>query len=697
VSQMSNENFYIYQAEKADIYKIHNIISAALRYRFNRQTGYAAVSFHSSVITGNISISDTLLLDSKNEKLTLEFFRLPGTRIEYKRFYNDSLQIDTFKLKGIRFIVFKKIHQQFDLSKLRLTLHPEQVRFLGNIVADGHYIVDQTTILELPGDLDAPKKGPASFLLNLIQRERSAHPLNALVSQDKKWLDSFDDCWARADLFDYDGFPVWTHVAQDNNIFVVLFHEWGAIFDTGNKRQSSNLELEYTQVYNECVSLWEMASGQKTYDPQGIWNFFGQPIMQRKLQTLMFEKPAAALILYFDSLRAGTFWHQYLLQKIQIIFADDTDSALGYLLKLLSMLHQELGIVRDNGRLKIRPGYNQRLFILNTHQFQCRLQEKSFYFQFNNSDINLRINNSVKLDVDVAAGKIDLIPSMSNTTKMKTNTCSILANGYTITLPLVWRNFTFNFCALRFKFILKKHRFQLTIKGKKDQDKITVGNQELQFETSQYHRLYLPLPKNISNASLVFYDATGCESSAILPGKYSMSVFATDYRGLLQQRIFIRADDRKKLKVYDINSNGRLESIPLTGQTEITTGRRLVFATNGMKRVKNTDLLKHLSAEMFMYRVNCYLQDMGDASRVQDIWMSNFGFPLQIFDIQNISFSTAGYNLLIGDSMPDWYVLGEGLYCTDIIAPNKNVKKCIFINIVQLKNWIVENLGKSMI
>ena len=685
MSQMSNENFYIYRAEKADIYKIHTILSSALRYRFNQQAGSAAVSFNSRVSTGNISISDTLLLEGRNEKLTREFFRLPGTRIEYQRFYNDSVQIDTFTLKEIRFIIFKKIHPQFDLSRFRLTHHPEQE------------MVDQTTILELPGDLDAPKMGPASFLVNLIQRERSVHPLNALVSQDRKWLDSFDDCWARADFFDYDGFPVWTDVTPDNDILAVLFHEWGVLFDTGNKRQSSNLEQEYTQVYNECVSFWNTASGQKTYDPQSIWNIFGQSIMQRKLQTLIFEKPAAALILYFDSLKTGTIWHQYLVKKIQNIFTDDTDSALGYLLKLLSMLHLELGIVRDTETLKIRPGYNQRLLILKTQQFQCRLQEKSFYFQFNNTEINLRINNTVKLDVDIAARKIELIPAMSNTTKMKTNTCSILANGYTISLPLVWRNFTFNFCALRFKFILKKKRFQVTVKGKKNQDKITVGNQELQFESSQYHRLYLPLPKNISSASLLFYDATGCESSAILPGKYKMSVFATDYRGLLQERIFIRAGDGKKLKAYEITSNGCLESIPITGQTEIIIGRHRAFATNGMKRIENTDMLKHLSAEMFMYQVNCYLHDLGNASRVQDIWQSNFGFPLQIFDMQDLSSSTAEFNLLIGDSTPEWSVQGEGLYCTDIIAPNKNVKKCIYINIEQLKNWIVGNLRKSMI
>lgn len=671
-----------------DVFNIQNLICGALRFRFNKQVGYVHPEIQYLNMQSQIVVNNEIVLDTGDRRLFLEKVRLPGTRIQFRRYYSEHFQIFIFSLKDTILLIFDKLSPQLELTELHFIdqiVDPDD--HANAPLLAGHVFSADEMIFILPEHWMGSVNNPVSFLSNLIAQERAIHPLNSIVSQDMQWLDRADAYWSAIEFLGYDGAVKKSVLENKNKSLSVLLYEWSVLFPINDEPASRLIKDDYQLIREEAISFWEEASGVDAYSPQIVWNLFGVPLMYRKLQQILADHPENVLVLYFDALKSGHFWHSLLLKQI-VSMLSKAEPSFCPMLQIMVLFQTRLRLHVSASEISVIPQQSPEPWSFQNETLRVAMQDKYFRFHALNFNLDILIDKYVRIVLNNQRKTLVLSPLYADDIGIKLHQCLITIDEFQIAIPLVWHSFSLKIRNVRLRFLLKKGRYQLTIKGNSAQKPITIGEESVSFDKQQYHRIYIPVPKQLYDARFQFYDMHGCGVMNLNQGSYYIQALVTDYRGILQESLQAKQQGSKKSKHIDLITEKGLPKIDLKEGIEIYGGRRKVFEVIETKVAPSVALLRQLNADVTPYSINCFLDNLDMQQEIQQTWISFFGFSLPIDDLKNISGSRAIFNLLILNDPPDWPILSTGDYCKFLKPAYKNVHKCILVKPSQFRDWL---------
>ncbi len=694
MSIMISANVFFQPLRQKEIFKFESQLARTLHFRFNKQVRFIQPEYRLKNISGPITVGTGLRLETGNERFFKEEIRVPGTRIRFRRFSNKNIRISVFSQNERFLLVINNPEGNSGQGHYRFVKVTNQYK--SSVYKDivSHGFSSSEVILFFTGAWKGPDPKPFSYLWKWVQEERAMHPLNAFVVQDVKWLKEVDSLWAQSRLLDFRNAPLTELLhSSDRSIVMLLaayFEIWPG-FLTPEEEQS--LQHTIQLLRNDAVSFWKNAVGIEEYTPQAVWNLFGIPLMRYKFFQLISSNPDKALFLYFDSIRSGLYHLSRLYREIEDFFAESFPDILP-VMRLLYLAIERLGI-NTNAGLLLDPYHSFKNWSFTNSDFNVAVQREHTHVKFLKYSLDIHIDKPVRFFIDPEQKRITLSPVLTSDTECNFHRCVVKLDGYQFSIPLIWRNFVLTVGRTRFRFLLKKDRFQLTIKKKTGC--VSINNLDFNFDERQYQRVYLNVPGNIQQAVYNFYDLDGRTIYSPDVGMYFFKATVTNFRGLLQDSCQLKSMGRKSSKRILISQSRELPLIELKKNMAIFCGRQALFEVRNPDATECSSFIKILTNHDVAMHLQCFVDDRAKISAVRKAWYEQFAYWIPIDDFDGLIHTSSRYILIVSNIVPDWPVIREKKGCRILKPDKKNIQFCLHIRPDELYGWIKKLFIKEVL
>ena len=357
-------------------------------------------------------------------------------------------------------------------------------------------------------------------LPRLLQAERAGHPLNAIHTHDRAWIEDFEKNW-------------WLYKQIPPHILSV----------TGQKLQ--NWFLRYFSGEEEKTSnIWTAD------DMQAFWNEYSLPaygyLWKRWWQGE--ESPVFPFIL--SVMYHNPFWLSGAFSLLKTAAGSE-----GALVTLLKLIRQKFFVFTAGSRqlFGINPGGAAHIFTVDFPRFKLtgRCNENSALTALEiKAQFSVKIDKTVFLEFYPESNQLFIVPVLPFLSRGAYHTITVDIDGLSVKVPMIWRQFTVHIRGMRLKFLLKGRHWQLTLKWPPGLTKMILEQREILKDTlNNRQKLYLDWVKPDPRAGALFYfDRHGRQLKTMPAENGIVQAAVLDKKGLLVPRGRIKAAAGKKSK-----------------------------------------------------------------------------------------------------------------------------------------------------
>jgi hypothetical protein len=337
-------------------------------------------------------------------------------------------------------------------------------------------------------------------------------------------------------------------------------HELKCTFEDEVKRFSDILDYLPSKIdLLKSLKEFDVNNNELSNNVQKWWDAYSLPLFENVFSYKCTEVPEEVFTIYFLAIGLKLPWASILYEKIESAISPNLPSPLHSFLFLLAFFYKRLYInITNEGNSIYSDGYfwdNNYKSIINSEKktkFEITKFSNDSYTNLNiGSDKSFKINQLCKIILENNNNKISIQPFLNEANnKLKfLNHLLIDIEGYTIDLSLVWQNGFIEFNNVRFKWILKKNRFQFTIHSPKKKN-IKLNNKTIELNPIKKTIYYFEVSPTQPQFYLNLFNNQGGALFSNLPDKTSTAIitgFATTKFGTINQNILYSTDSGKHL------------------------------------------------------------------------------------------------------------------------------------------------------
>ncbi len=413
-------------------------------------------------------------------------FRLPQSRI-FVTIVEDSctrlLFIDFFEQTVI---VVRRYHDKVKTISLNL-IHANRLLTANREpltdVHNTYYWKDVSEDLVVFCGPQAPEtiRSVPVILNRLYSDEKKNHPLASLRSSDLTFMETVDKLWSHITCIGPDREVAFSEKKdlspeEAGSLFwlreLYCYLGW---FEEANKMSRTNPDVfdtitpdkgPFFSIYTRGI---EDERELPADDLESYWMAICNPSKNGYLQELITQKPDELMAFSFLALRLQFWWHDTLFERIDGALKTMESAGIWKIWKLLFLLQRRYFIAHkgDWYRLMVSGREENTAFEAGAIGLQHlkRKSGKTTVFQF--KDIfSITVNQDVVLAYNRSRNEVELVPhtEASPFFRSRFSTAILKHNSLFIRIPLAWRQFEIQADGLRLKFLLKKKRFQITVR-----------------------------------------------------------------------------------------------------------------------------------------------------------------------------------------------------------------------------------------
>lgn len=245
---------------------------------------------------------------------------------------------------------------------------------------------------------------------------------------------------------------------------------------------------------------------------QTWWDVFSFRLFGQIFTDKCINEPSEVFAVYFLAVKLNLPWAPILLQKIKDCLKDKHHTFLHNFLFFLAHLYIRLIKAKseNNSETIYSPGYfwDNNYKSINNEIEITKFSKEAYTKLFINDSHIFKINKLCRIIYNKQQNYIKLFTV--DDYSPHTNYLFLKIDNFTIELPLVWHNGYFEFLNLRFKWIIKKSRFQITIHS--DQTRlIDIDNSQVEIAKDKKLIYYIPVERNNPQIFISLFNSQGGE------------------------------------------------------------------------------------------------------------------------------------------------------------------------------------------
>lgn len=451
-----------------------------------------------------------------------------------------------------------------------------------------------------------------------VYKEKKAHPLSYINISNQSLIEQISRQWS---TFCASPKHLSSNYGEKYNLaFKLLAAELQNYFPLKNLLPNKVDRISTSGTFTSILMAGkEKGPGIKALI-QSYWDKLNMPIFERLFQHTLLVEPDEIVAFIILAKRYNFYWFPFLTERL-FKELENTPSVLWEGLKLYMLLGANCTIRQDKV-YKIatcfvkddvgRTEWQQGTFTLNSFK-----NKKRVFSSFKSTGFA-----PVKIDRDVHFAwehtQLKILPNLWQYEVGELNKIDIEIGENSYSIPLVWRTFEVEIGALRLRFLLKKRRFQVSLKGHENLGRVKVNGMILSFNVSRYHKLYLTLSGNHSYMAYNFYSHSGREIAVKAIPQNFHYIYADgivfNSIGILQTKARLSYNNSKKSLPISLNT---------ATLNKIETGRPFSIACAKMEPVFYTpekekyieNIFKELAVEQF--ENTCLIHNKTNLSDVQ--------------------------------------------------------------------------------
>ncbi len=432
------------------------------------------------------------------------------------------------------------------------------------------------------------------FLKEVLEREYSLHPLSRLRLSDSAEMQRIDVFWStlrsvgpnREIQFSVDESPkkwiqtfIWL---QEIYLHFGWYSELDRFYKQFNFKESVEPGLQKlfarfdsirSAKQKEPVSknadngFLEHYLGNLSDDSaiQNYWQYLHYPAYRLWLKKEMGNHPGQFVAFAAIALKRSFFWYTKYKKLLSEFLPEPMRGAAGLFLQLKELTPY----YPDSGQLAFIPFFkaaNIRKLILKESDTVLALvwQHKKVFTKFQwDKGIRFSIDQAVQFDFNLSDSHLTITPNLFRPplATSKISRAEIKIDSVLLSLPLLWRQFEVVLNRVRLKFLRKKDRFQVHIRGKNDTDTFYINGQKMKAQSGHYPVFYIPVSKAASQTEAAAFNEWGAMPSLSMPAFIHGWTF--DSFHILQEKTQLSVAGQKKSNRFTLNINHPKNEAPV--------------------------------------------------------------------------------------------------------------------------------------
>lgn len=319
------------------------------------------------------------------------------------------------------------------------------------------------------------------ILNRLYSNEKKIHPLALLRSSDLTFMETVDKLWSHITCIGPDREVAFSEkkdlsTEEAGSLFWLreLYYYLGW-FDEANKMSRRHPGVfdgpgvdkgPFFNLYNWGV---EDEKEWPAGDLESYWMAICNPSKNGALQELITENPNEVIAFSFLALRSQFWWYDIMFERIDGALKTMEATGVWKIWKLFFLLQRMYFSAKKGDWYRFMVCGREENTAFETDEIVLqhlkRKSGKTLLFQFKGT-FTITVNQDVVLAYNRSRNEVELVPytEASPFFYYRFPTAVLKHNGLLIRIPLAWRQFEIQADGLRLKFLLKKKRFQISVR-----------------------------------------------------------------------------------------------------------------------------------------------------------------------------------------------------------------------------------------
>ena len=302
---------------------------------------------------------------------------------------------------------------------------------------------------------------------------------------------------------------------------------------------------------------------------QSTWEKYSLPLFSNVFRDRLNNRPEEWAAFYLLAKNAGFVWADWLAEKIR---QELEDTHLQTIFQLIRLVKNNVVFARmDQDRFFMTSGGGEgNIHGLRTGApeitFSQIRRKKKVYCRFNQEQLfEFEIDQAVRLEFDLKQKRLTIRPYevLPPLPPLDYQRVEVSVSGFRLEIPLIWRQFFISFNGVRLRFLLKKKKFQISVRRPKSLPQIRINGRELPQESGRYIKTYLDVERQSGQWQIQLCDILGRRKKFFSKNEHEYYILggAKDINGIFRREF--RAYHGKSKKNFSV-CTGPLNLSPIT-------------------------------------------------------------------------------------------------------------------------------------
>jgi hypothetical protein len=700
------------------IRQIEDFIQSALNHTYNSQVSEVSYIISSDGQTCRDSISNScrtinLEITPRQKSLESQYFlyRFPQTRLYYSELQNKDFCLKTIE-RFDHFIVIIKNYKEDGNIHFKINFNESY-----NKISSGKFLrqSDNSFSFSVKDEIliwfNKEKKyneikSLPGFLEEVYRSEITNHPISQINCQNKDVLIKIDNLWSALDIIGqghtikidqllkkrFADFiwlqELYLHFGWFEELFAAYLNleinsdanlskkdkelllfcyerflyaakqmDWSVpkklSFLSINKNKSKILK----QFLNYFLMRKSINHNQLAHKIQQHWERIHAPVLDYYFKKEVIEDADEYIAFMLLALEGRFWWAEKLQDKINQALTNSTVNLFNLLMRLKFPVN--LSIDKDCFSVSKLEKFSNVEALSNQSGFYFKyveLNKLQYTHFYRNENFNFKIDKFAKIIYRENNKEITIEPLLYQPPLIQREfrTTEISIDGYLLNVPLIWNQFVIEFNKSRFKFLLKKNRWQISLKLNRLIKDIKIDKTEITSADQIYQKYYIEIPKQESKIHLEIYNEYGVRLSEF--GSYLKQITVRGYGlnvfGILTEKF--RASRSSSKRTIEIFSNKAKPQLIAANTKDLTLRFFSGKCSPVEYNLKETEGLpyriRNSSSEMFKNKLVIYLQNYNISliNQVRKLFFKKLAFYPEIKPFNQKKFNRKSFVFIIG-------------------------------------------------
>ena len=566
--------------------------------------------------------------------------RLPQTRIYIREFITASVRVRSIEyFNDTLFLIMPLADTKQQALFLEMafgidliSLHPAEQ------VSPGKYAIPcaEAELLWLfPKGEERNLRGIQKFLDHIPEREYRLHPLHQMRLSNCADMERIDRLWAALSCIgpgrditpsifktESDHF-IWL---QEIYLHLGWFAELERFYKKNNAKKNRNCAYEdaaerFRMVRDGAQEKTDIARTDGDFvrqylkhstrdsDLQDFWQYLHYPAFRFWLKKDMAARPDQYIALAALAAARGFFWYFKLKDLLEAFLPEKMAGPAGLFLLLKECTPLYWGRDRLEFNPFMRTDNLQEIQSDGTASVLSLVrQNKTIYTKLRRKEILFSIDKRVRLGYTLSKQSLSVQPVLFRPPlkALETVTVQIKIDSVFVQIPLIWSRFEVTINRMRLKFLRKKDRFQVHMRGKKYTEAFHINNQKVQAFSGHYPVFYIPVVKSAAQTEAALFNGWG---GVPIPNKAAfIHGWTLDAFQQLREDARLSVEAKKTSGFVTLNHNRPENEIAVKSGTEFRLKNRYSPAYTLQAKAGESYLNSFLytPAELLQNRVRVY-------------------------------------------------------------------------------------------